>query len=167
MANGRHGARRQKIWSSVPGIFLNLTGAGTSIGGSLGFNTADTVIRMLGSYTIAPTSAPVAGDAADIAVALGVISSDAFAAGAGSVPDPADEPEYPWLFWRHQTLHFPTTSADPSVASGSVRDSFDIRSMRKLKPRESLAWVIQYVDIGGVPPLSVSLDPTRVLLALA
>ncbi len=43
MAN--HPARRAKIWSAIPGISLALTASGTSLGGSISFATADTVLR--------------------------------------------------------------------------------------------------------------------------
>ncbi len=158
-------ARMLKEWENIPSIQIDFTSTATALGGVIAMSAPRTVIRMIGEYVIGPTSAPAALDVAKIAIAIGVVSSDAFAAGAGSVPDPAVEEEYPWLYWKEHMFFFPTNSADPSTAQGSVRVSFDIRSMRKLKPRESLAWVFQYVDINGVPPLTLDVASTRVLFA--
>ncbi len=159
-------ARRAKIWSAIPGISLALTASGTSLGGSISFATADTVLRMMGQYIITPTSAPAALDNARVVVAIGVVSSDAFAAGSASVPDPAGEPEYPWLYWADHPLFFSTSTTDPNSGASTLRHSFDVRSMRKLKPRESLAMIVEYADIVGAPPLQFSTGQTRVLIAL-
>jgi len=142
------------------------TAGGTQVVSALAFSTADTVLRMLGEYTIAPTTAPTALDRAILTMAIGVVSSDAFAVGASAVPDPASEPEYPWLFWASHALHFTGTSVDGGAAGISVRRSFDVRSMRKMKPRESLIWVSEYSDLAGAPPLTATAGITRVLLAL-
>ena len=158
-------ARMLKQWENIPSIQIDFTGTGTSLGGSIPMTDPRTVIRMIGEYVIGPTSAPVALDVAKIALAIGVVSSDAFAAGAGSVPDPGVEEEYPWLYWKEHTFFFPTTSADPATAQGSVRVPFDIRSMRKLKPRESLVWIFQYMDYNGAPPLTLDVSSTRGVFA--
>ncbi len=166
MANRTGGARLAKQWESFNAIQRALTADATLQGTSLASTTAQTILRMLGSYIICPTSAPVAGDAALVVVGIGVVSTDAFAAGAGSMPDPGAEPDYPWLYWKSHGFFFPTNTADPSAASGSIRVDFDIRSMRKMKPRESLAWVIEYIDLAGTPPLQLDIAHTRVLIGL-
>ncbi len=169
MSNGRHAPRKEKLWAGLPGIELSLTAAGTSLGGSLAFNTRDTVMRMIGEYTIGadPASLPSIADSVFITVALARVSSDAFAAGAGSVPDPAEEPEYPWLYWKAHHLEFPTAGANTSTFVGSVRQAFDVRTMRKFSPRESLAWIVQYVDGAGTPPVIVGIAQSRVLIGLS
>ncbi len=160
-----HGTRQRKEWTSIPGIQLPMTSGATLLGGSVAFASAATVLRMLGEYIITPTSAATAGDAAVVGVAIGVVSSDAFAAGAGSMPDPTDEPEYPWLYWANHSFFFPSTlTLLGQTDAGSIRRSFDIRSMRKLKPRESLAFVAQYTDRAGAPPLQLDVAVTRVLV---
>ena len=153
-----------KEWNSIPSISLALTADATSLGGALSPGTSATVLRMLGEYIIVPTSAPAALDQVKVAVGIGVISGDAFAAGSASVPDPAGEPDYPWLFWAEHSLYFGTTSVDPSSLGATVRRQFDIRSMRKMKPRETLAMIVQYANIAGNPPLSMLISQTRVLL---
>ncbi len=168
MSNGHRatGHRMPKEWAGMPGIELNFTADATQLGGSIAFATPATVLRMIGEYLVSPTDGGgfVNGDRADITVAIGVVSTDAFDAAA--TPDPASEPEYPWLYWADHPVFIPdSTPAERDDVVGSVRRTFDIRSMRKLKPRESLCWVVQYGDLTGTPPLTVGIGQTRVLLA--
>ncbi len=154
-----------KHWHSLAGGLTNATGNGTFIGGVLALDGPWTVIRMLGSYVIQPTSAPVAGDAVQITMAIGVVSSDAAAVGASALPDPDEEPDYPWLYWGSHTFFYGNTALDAGSDAFSIRKEFDIRSMRKIKPRESLVVVKQYSDTVGAPPMSLFNARTRVLVA--
>ena len=166
MADRHAGNRMSKQWDFIAGINMSLTADGTSLGGALPATTFPfTVLRMLGEYTISPSAAPSTNDAVDICLAIGVVSSDAFAAGAGSVPDPASEPDYPWLYWGNHPLWFPSSSVQVSEGMGAARYRFDIRSMRKIKPRESLVVIVQYVDVVGAPPIHVGIAQARVLIA--
>jgi hypothetical protein len=158
-------ARMPKEWNSLAGIALGMTASNTFLGSSLAFNSSYTVLRMLGEYVITPTSSPQALDNAIVTVGIGVVSSDAYAVGASAVPDPASEPNYPWLYWASHPFFFGATGADPASEACSVRHSFDVRSMRKLKARESLALVVEYADIAGTPALKFTAGSTRVLLA--
>ncbi len=167
MANYRGGGQRKdKHWDSLAGAIILSTGNSTfAASGSLNLDEAWTVIRMLGEYTIAPTSAPAALDCAAIAVGIGVFSTDAVAVGASALPDPGQEPSFPWLYWADHSLQFATTTADPSGVAGTVRHSFDVRSMRKLKPREALLMVGEYINVVGNPPLTFHSGGTRILVA--
>ena len=166
MANRFQGVRKAKLWEGLPGIVDVFTGAETALGGRIPFSDAGTVIRMIGGYVIAPETAVVAGDRASVTVAIGIISSDAYTAGSGSVPDPNEEPEYPWLFRKAHTFLFGDVGPDLSSAASSLRYEFDIRTMRKFKPRESLAMIFQYVNANGDPPLTINVESTRVLRTL-
>ena len=166
MADRFRGPRMAKHWHVIPGVSISLTGDATFAGGGLSLDGPFTVVRMLGEYIVSSDEvAPVANDEADVCCAIGVVSSDAFAVGASAMPDPVAEPDYPWLFWASHPMFFPNSSLEGSGASRSVRRSFDIRSMRKMKPRETLAMVIQYADTAGVPPLQFAAAQTRVLVA--
>ena len=168
MSNGHRGAARmQKHWHFIPRSNIALTGSSTAIGGSLALDGPWTVIRMLGHFTSFFTAGGtvVAGDKAFIGIGIGVVSSDAVSAGAGSVPDPSGEPDYPWLYWTEFTLDAIVVSPEQTGGVGSVTKDFDIRSMRKLKPRESLIVVAEYVDLSGAPLVDVSFSATRVLVA--
>ena len=130
-------------------------------------------MRLLGNLEVSfdPSIALVANDEVDITVGLGIFSTDAVAVGAGSVPDPAAEPEYPWLLWQVMNLYTPFSTSGVAVAqmaygSASKIWKFDSRVMRKVKPGESLTWVVQYVDILGTPAVRYRMQQNRVLIAL-
>ena len=164
MSNGRHGPRRNKSWSSIPGGSVGLTGNATGVTG--GFSTAGlqaTIMRMLGEYVVMATAGATALDRARIAVGIGVVSSDAFALGVSAMPDPGAEPDYPWLFWAEHIIRF--TTSDAGELGGSIRHGFDIRSMRKISSRQTLAMIIEYTDEVGAPPLTFSAATTRILVA--
>ncbi len=164
MADRNFGRRMAKHWHVISGSTIGFTGNSTFLSGSLALNGPWTVIRMLGEYIIAADAAPTAQDAVAIGFGIGVVSSDAVVVGSTAMPDPVDEPEYPWLYWAQHDFFFNDTSlVDGNVRS--LRRSFDIRSMRKLKPRESLVVVIQYADTAGSPPMQVLFAQTRVLVA--
>ncbi len=168
MANrrGSFGPRMDKEWNALPGQKMDIS-TGTVLGPALEPNTSATVLRMIGEYVLAAQAGGtfVAGDAVNIGVGIGVISSDAFAAGAGSVPDPSGEPEYPWLYWKKVPVFFRSAGVE-DLASNAVtsRHAFDIKSMRKMKPRESLVFIIDYGNLSGDPPMTLTFGGARVLL---
>jgi len=168
MANARfRGSRKTKAWIGMSGGNIPMTANGTFLGGAIDVSiNPDTVIRMIGGYVIWPTTSPTAGDVAQVAVGIGVVSTDAKDVGGSALPDPGTEAQYPWLYYREHSLRFGTTSLDPN-GLGFVRESFDIGSMRILKPRESLVFVVEYTDINGIPALTLTQDTIRVLIAHA
>ncbi len=155
--------RLTKEWTDMPPSNNALTAAATVIAsGILNFSAAGTIMRMIGEYIIAPTSAPTALDAANVNIGIGLVSSDAAAAGAGSLPDPAQEPSYPWLYWLDHAFFFADTGTDLNTLN--LRHRFDIKSMRKFKPNMSLVMVAQYVNVTGNPPLQLNVAGTRVMI---
>ena len=155
-----------KHWHSIPATQQVMTASATLIGSSLALDGPWTVIRMLCEYIVrsTPGGTFALDDSALITVGFGITSTDAFAAGAGSMPDPSGEPDYPWLYWaQHPVLMI----NDPSGESpaNAFRRTIDIRSMRKVKPRESLVQVVQYGNILGNPPMTLQFGATRVLVA--
>jgi len=169
MSNGRgfRGRRQEKDWLALPSISVDLAADATSGLTALSPGTSVTVLRMIGEYVIGATSSAgiVAADNARIAVGIGVVSDDAFAAPA--LPDPAAEPGYPWLYWMEHSFYFAVAgapSADQAGLSGAVRAAIDIRSMRKMKAGQSLAFVVQYVNVAGNPLLTVNQSRIRVLV---
>ncbi len=167
MARQFAAARKTKRWSSINSISLALTASGTSLGASLNPGQAVTFMRMLGEYLITPTPGGtfVAGDGVIISLGIGIVSADAFAAGAGSVPDPAGEPNYPWMYWADHQFVFAGASPGGDEVTVNLRRRFDIGAMRKIKPQQTLAYVVEYTDISGAPPMTVALAKTRVLIA--
>ncbi len=154
----------EREWNALGRVSTSMTASGTFIGGSFFSNTAVTVARLLAEYIIRPTSAPVAGDQVNVTVGVGLFSTDAVTLGATAVPDPFDEAEFPWMYYASHNFLFASTDPDSASAGASVRRSIDIRSMRKVRPGHSLAWVIQYVDISGAPPMTFAIGKSRILL---
>ena len=166
MADRFRTPRKEKQWIAIPSFIQQMTADGTFVTSSRPFTSVQTVMRMLGEYTIAPDAATVAQDMVKIAVAIGKVSTDAFTAGAASLPDPAGEAEYPWLYWAEHSFFFGSTSADPNMVSSSLRHTFDIRSMRKFRPGESIVFVTQYVDLNGAPPIRFMGSQVRLLTTI-
>ncbi len=167
MANRVVFAKRRKVWRTLPGGRADLTASGTtSLIAGLGFTTAETILRIRGEVLVNfdPGAVPVADDTVQIVLALGLISSDAFAGGV--FPDPADEPGYPWLYWSAHIMIATAASANNNPFAGSIRVPVDTKAMRKVKPNETLFWAFQYGDIAGTPPLTLGVGASRVLIAL-
>ncbi len=162
------GPRLAKQWDAILGNNVPLTADGLTLIPPTGLNAtaSQTILRMLGEYALTAASAPVVGDAVDITVAIGIVSSDAASLGATALPDPADEPQYPWLYWASHPFEFRTTGVDTSSDATHLRRTFDIRSMRKMKPRETAIYVVQYSNRVGNPPMRGVFGQVRVLLGL-
>ncbi len=155
--------RLTKEWTSMASASNAMTTAATLLAsGILNFTAAGTIMRMIGEYVIAPTSAPTALDACTVGVGIGVVSSDAAALGSTAMPDPSQEPSYPWLYWAEHAFWFADTGTDLNQLN--LRKYFDIKSMRKFKPNQSLVMIAQYVNLVGNPPLQIVTGSTRVMI---
>ncbi len=165
MADRGRGRRMVKRWFGFGTVTSNLTANVTALFGSLVPGEAGTILRMIGGFVVTPTAAPTVADHAIVGVGIGIVSADAATLGATAMPDPFDEADYPWLFWRTDDFNFVSTDITSPGPAGSVRYRFDVKSMRKIKPREALVQVVQYVDVAGAPPLTVSSAGVRVLFA--
>ncbi len=152
-----------KAWTGIPGIALGTAAAGTFQGASVAFGASATILRIRGSCLCQFDG--VADNAQQfITFGLGIISSDAFAAGAGSVPDPAGEPEYDWMYWRTVELlrtFVDAAGAEISMVGCQFRFDIDSKAMRKVKPGQSLAW--QFETTSAVAT-DIIMGQTRVLI---
>jgi len=157
--------RKTKTWFGIGGSTHSFTVNDTDFGAGMSVGETFTIMRVLGEYTIGPRAAPVALDVAQIDLGLAIVSSDAFALGETAAPDPVDEFGYPWLYWASHKMFFGTNSIGPASDQAMLRRSFDVRGMRKIRQDQTLAWIVQYSDINGAPPLSVEVAGSRVLLA--
>ncbi len=163
---GSYGKRQQKIWASLFSSQLPMSANGTFLTSFLSFGTQRTILRMIGGYSVRSSGNVTTLENAKIVAAIGVASTDAVTLGATALPDPAEEPEYPWLYWQSSTVFFGATQSPGTALAGApmVRRDFDIRSMRKISPRESLFMCYQYVDIVGAPGITVDQEQIRVLI---
>ena len=165
MADRGRGKRMDKMWLFMAGAAVDFVANGVQAPSGIAFGQKSTIIRMLGEYIITPTVAPAAQDDCVISLGIIVMGDDLFATGGAGLPDPQTELGAPWLYWASHDMFFGTTSVDPSSAVSSLRRSFDIHSMRKVTNGQTLAWVLQYTNIGGFPPVTLSVGSTRVLIA--
>ncbi len=158
--------KKAKLWVGLGGGNASLTADATVLVGQHDFTSPQTILRCLFEYTLSPSSAPVAGDIAEVAVALAKVSTDAAAAGAASMPDPVTEEGFPWLYWANHPLFFITTSANDLNEAASVRHVVDVRTQRKFQSNESLVLVVQYFNTTGNPPVKFQSGGIRVLTTL-
>jgi len=165
MARNFSGYRRMtKSWANIgSGSSLLVTSDVTLIQNSLAFTGPFTVMRMVGEYCFSPDNSvgAVAGDQAQVTVGICVANTDAVAAGAGGMPDPQGEAELGWLYWKQHSYFVGTVLTNPHIA---IRESFDIRSMRKMKARESLVFLVVASDFALSPGIRFMSSKTRVLL---
>ena len=153
-----------KQWTSIPSIEIVSSSSQTLQGASIAFAVPATILRCRGEFLASFDESKQVGDLMIIGMGLGIISSDAFAAGAGSVPDPSGEPEYPWLWWKDFRLESFIAAGEEAIGSTVVRQEIDTKSMRKVKPGQSLAWQVQFGGVAGAPVTNVQLMQTRVLI---
>ncbi len=167
MARNFRAPRKTKTWSGIGTAQALLTGNATAAFAGVSVGETFTIMRVISEYIILPTSTVVALDRVTITMALGIFSTDAFTLGATGLPDPSDEPGYPWLYWKSHYLKF--TGTDPQLQaatmSGAVRQAVDVKGMRKIRQEQTLGWVVQYTDESGTPPITAAVGSSRILLA--
>jgi len=160
MARNFRSTRMTKTWSNVNiGGSANLASASTNILGLVSVVLQpETILRAIGEVFVSIRTATTALDEAIITFGLGIVSADAASAGGTSMPDPADEPEYPWMWWH--THHFFSAFAVDGTGSdefgvGMIRIPVLTKAMRKVKPQQAVVLLAQYEDIAGTPALRV------------
>ena len=155
-----------KQWTSVPGLSTQVAADGLVAGGALAFTEPATILRMLGGGDLVLFNASKqADDSGDFCYAIGVVSSDAFAAGVASLPDPTSEPDYPWLFWHFFSLESQITLGTDSLGLSSYRiPPWSSKAMRKMKPGQSLVMLLDVQGMTGAPTTIIELSPIRVLI---
>ena len=169
MSNGHRvrGPRMQKDWSELVSAFVDLTADGTSLVNFIQPGVSATVIRMIGEYFLAPTPGGTfaAADEVEIVIGIGVVSEAARIAGGAALPNPHTDVGYPWLYRASHMFQSEDTSPSPSGFAQALLRQFDIRSMRKMKAKESLCTIVNYTDNAGTPPYTLGWGSTRVLFA--
>jgi len=155
--------RKTKVWAaSLLGGSVSIVGNSTNLlSGQLQVNQSRTILRLRGNWYVAFSATTVALDEALITVGVGIFSTDAVVLGSTAMPDPGSEPDFPWLFYDTVRVFSPfvidgTGSDDSGVLIH--RAVVDSRAMRKMKPGQAVAAVVQYQDANGTPPVSVGFD---------
>ncbi len=157
--------RRQRIWTgSVIGLHQITGAAGGGVAGATTMITEanlenlgkPTIARMRGSILVADDqSAAVAEDKAAVFMGVTLIDSRALAAGVGSMPNPAINIEYPWMWFAEAMISVPSTIALEQVATRFQRIEVDGKAMRKAPPDHALVFLVAATSVAGTPDLEI------------
>ena len=156
-----------KSWVCFAGSQLDISTATTTILGTpLDFTSPVTILRCRGRVQAAFDESVQVGDRIALTMGLGIVSTDAATVGATAVPEPFTDCEYSWLWWG--SIHLESFLANGNVGnnfgSGMDRLEIDTKAMRRVKPAESLVFVVQSDSLTGAPVTSVDFHPMRVLI---
>ena len=165
-------ARRMTTWGFGPDAKpISVSASGSqlfSTGAVLTTESKATLVRVRGHLTAFLLSATAAGDGFAVGIGIGLVTNDAFAAGAGSIPDPIDDADDDmWLYHRFFFLQSPLAAIAPSAGDrvGAIEFEIDSKAMRKWTSDQTLVGMIQTVE-NGTATGEIWID-TRVLLKLA
>ena len=105
---------------------------------------AATVVRVRGLFFVHPTAFG-ADLSYDGAYGLGVVSDEALAAGAGSIPRPFDDDDWTgWLVHGYFNERIEFTADGASILMLPVQKTvIDSKAMRKVRPNEALVWMVE------------------------
>ena len=152
-------SRMVKQWTALnsPNAFnADLTAAGTSSLASVSQASPGTILRIRGRILVTPQvgGAFAAGDECHIGLGFMVVSADQL---TGSFPDPIGDAQDDWM-WQHVVpiaIHSTATESLADSVACNERIDVDVRAMRRIKTGQGLALFAEYVNISGIPPVSV------------
>ena len=156
-----------KAWSKVTFTEQVISADGTFISAITSFIDAATLLRFRGYIQAIMDSTVQVGDRIVLTFGLGIVSTDAATVGATAVPDPGSDPDYPWLWWGEMNLESEwvrTSATDGAWGPSAQRIEVDSKAMRRVKPKESLLWVVQASSTVGAPVTLVTMGSTRFLI---
>jgi len=152
-----------KVWSSIArSVFVPV--AGTFSGAGLSTSVAATILRCRGYVQATMDASKQVGDNLTITFGLGIVSGDAFAAGAASLPGPSTDPEWPWMWWGAMDLSAQVAAGDDAWGSHSQRLEVDTKAMRRWKPNETLFMTAEVTSVAGAPVVEAIFGQVRVLI---
>jgi len=150
MARGR-GRRTDYEWEGI--------GAGAAMFGSLqttasvqeliSIQIPATIMRIRGEFLAFLTTSAAANSVKAIGVGITLVSNEALAAGAASIPDPLSDLNADWMWHGFALLGRVSTTEDESAGLTSVRLEIDTKAMRKVKPNTSLVFVVSPLNLSG------------------
>ena len=155
MTTRRRSVKRRSVWLDTLVTATIATGGQTSVDLMGSWDRDDarglTVVRTLLELAVVPATPGSEDSQTALDLAIGVVSREAFAAGA--LPDPnvaGDSPTAGWL-WRTRCLIMGDTAGalTPTICRG------DFRSMRKLDESGNLFMVLNNVGIVATPTLRI------------
>ncbi len=155
-----------KEWRLLAGATQTFSTVGTRVASAvLAFTAPATILRIrCHDILLMLDSTQQVGDTIILTLGLGIVSSDAAALGATALPDPGAEAEYPWLWWGQSVLRSEVAAGVNDRGSSMYRFGVDSKAMRRVKPGQSLLWVIEASGLAGAPVTLIDVCSTRVLV---
>ena len=160
--------RRAVQWNQGPGSEatsgftssqLDILGAGV-----VAVDEKFTIVRMRGELTMALQTVSAVDEGYHLTYGIGIVSADAFAVGASAVPNPQDDPEWPWMFHGFTAMISPSATLSDIGSAAVVRVPVDVKAMRILNPNETVFMAIDALEV-GTAVLNVQFD-SRMLIKL-
>ncbi len=147
----RSQGRRQRLTQWGPGRSAAevLITSGTQVLWTLGSTVTEkaTIVRIRGLAALTMTTSDAAGAGFFGAMGLAMVSDEALAAGAGSIPSPLTALDFPWVWHSFFDIRGNTaTIADGVNAPLKVLITIDNKGMRKQTPGQTLVGIIDQVE---------------------
>ena len=147
------GRKRTMTWGLGPDIADGSASAnGTQLWTSSVVLVAEaevTLVRMRGFFHVTLNTADAIGAGFFGAVGLGLVTTRAVVAGAGSIPRPIQEADWDgWIYHRYWDVRAITATIADGVnaASASIGFEIDSKAMRKWSANESLVGVFEVIE---------------------
>ncbi len=153
-----------KAWLALGAGSASVSTNATQGGTKLDFASPGTILRIRGSVYASLDATQQVGDEMTVTWAVGMVSTDAAAVGATALPDPADEPEYPWLWWYQMNLFSSLAAGVNAWGTSAQLKEIDTKAMRRFKPGQSLVLFSQTTAATGAPVTRIRQNSTRVLI---
>ena len=153
-----------KTWTGIDLANSNITANGKVVGNGVSFTSQSTLLRTRGFVSASFDATQQVGDQMAITFGLAVVSADASAAGAASVPGPSGDIEYPWLWWGAMFLQSTLASGVNAWGTSAQRLEVDSKAMRRVTSLQTLLWVAEATISSGAPVTSLTFGETRVLI---
>jgi len=137
---------------------------GTLQSNGFAFDGPATILRARGYVQAIFDATQQVGDAAKYTFGLGIVSTDAFSAGAASMPDPEGEPDYPWLWWGQMFMKSQVAAGVNAWGTSAQRLEVDTKAMRRVQPGKTICYVCQITGAAGAPVSDITFGSTRILI---
>ncbi len=146
---GRSGATAHKSWLVVGGQAAAVDAAASALGSGLtSFDLPQTLLRVRGRVQVQLDAAAV-DERVTVAMGLIVVPDRAASVGITAVPLPSSNGEDDWLWHGFAMV---TSGAEAAIVPDALIATIEIdsKAMRKVKPDESLVFVVESVSAATV-----------------
>jgi len=169
---GQVRSRRQSSWNVGPGgVSAQAVSSVTSLilGGAIEPTSGGlTLVRTRGILELVLNTTSAIGSGFHGASGIAIVSSDAFAAGAGSIPNPISDVSWDgWLWHQFFDIHSVTATIADGANAASVyrRIEVDSKAMRKFGLNDAMVWMLETAAEVGTAAMNVHAD-SRILIKL-